>query len=50
MVLFTALGGAALIGGGVLYWLGMKAADEGGAVVTPTGSSDEVGLMVSGRF
>lgn len=49
MLVFTALGAAALAGGGVLYWMGMRTTEEG-PTVTPTGSADEVGLAVVGSF
>lgn len=49
-LLFTALGGAAIIGGGVLYWMGMRADEEGSTVVTPTASDDGAGVAVMGRF
>ena len=47
--IFSALGAVAIAGGGVLYWLGMKA-DQEGTVVTPTASDDGAGVAVMGRF
>ena len=50
--LFTALGAAAIAGGGVLYWMGMRAdkeADEG-PVVTPTASDDGAGVSLLWQY
>lgn len=47
--IFSLLGVAAVAGGGVLYWMGMRA-DQEGTTVTPTASEDGAGVAVIGRF
>jgi hypothetical protein len=53
-IAFTLIGTAAVIGGGVLYVMGQRAARKGTrrdrVTVTPTADQDSVGLVVWGRF
>jgi tetratricopeptide (TPR) repeat protein len=54
MYIFTGVGGAALIAGGVLYYLGHRAGatapDSSAVTVTPSVTSDAVTFAASGRF
>lgn len=50
-VLFSAAGGAALIGGAVLYWLGERASRKLDVdVELPSSKSDKTLLLLNGRF
>jgi len=53
MFIFTALGSAAIVGGGVLYFFGYRAdqaAEERGLSFAPVTTTDSVGFVMSGRF
>jgi tetratricopeptide (TPR) repeat protein len=54
MIVFTALGSAAIVGGGVMFFLGYKsgkaAQDDEDLAFMPTVTGDTVGVLMNGRF
>jgi tetratricopeptide (TPR) repeat protein len=54
MVIFTAVGGAAVVAGGVLYYLGHRARRSAGAeatvTVAPSVGGSQISIMAQGRF